>query len=101
MAEQLDSESRLDPKAFAPEAFAPEALSFEEAFRKLGKMVDSLESGGLPLAEATGIYQQGMGLVRRCNQLLNEAELKITQLTNDFGETTSADILEWDEDPEV
>ncbi len=101
MAEQLGSESRIDPEAFDPETPDPEALSFEEAFRKLGKMVDSLESGGLPLAEATGIYQQGMGLVRRCNQLLNEAELKITQLTNDFGETTSADILEWDEDPEV
>ena len=96
MAEQLDSESRIDS-----EIPNPEALSFEEAFRKLGEMVDSLENGGLPLAEATGIYQQGMGLVRRCNQLLNEAELKITQLTNDLGETAPADILEWDEDPEV
>ena len=96
MAEQLDSEFRNDP-----EASDPEALSFEEAFRKLGEMVDSLENGGLPLAEATGIYQQGMGLVRRCNQLLNEAELKITQLTNDFSETAPAGILEWDEDPEV
>ncbi len=96
MAEQLDSESRIDS-----EIPNPEALSFEEAFRRLGEMVDSLESGGLPLAEATIIYQQGMGLVRRCNQLLNEAELKITQLTNDFGETAPAGILEWDEDPEV
>ncbi len=101
MAEQLDSESRLDPETLDPGTLNPEALSFEEAFRRLGEMVDSLESGGLPLAEATGIYQQGMGLVRRCNQLLNDAELKITQLTNDFGDTTPADILEWDEDPEV
>ena len=96
MAEQLDSESLMDP-----EALDPETLSFEEAFRRLGAMVDSLESGGLPLAEATGIYQQGMGLVRRCNQLLNEAELKITQLTDSLDETAPADILEWDEDPEV
>ena len=101
MAEQLDSESRIDPEAIDTEIPNPEALSFEEAFRKLGEMVDSLENGGLPLAEATGIYQQGMGLVRRCNQLLNEAELKITQLTNDFSETAPAGILEWDEDPEV
>ena len=101
MAEQLGSESRIDPEASNGESPNPEALSFEEAFRKLGEMVDSLENGGLPLAEATGIYQQGMGLVRRCNQLLNEAELKITQLTSDFGDTTPADILEWDEDPEV
>ncbi len=91
MAKQLDSESPIDP----------EALSFEEAFRRLGEMVDSLESGGLPLADATVLYQRGMGLVQRCNQLLNEAELKITQLTGDFGETAASDILEWDEDSEV
>jgi exodeoxyribonuclease VII small subunit len=96
MAEQLASESGIDP-----EAQKAEGLSFEEAFRRLGEMVDSLESGGLPLAEATIIYQRGMGLVRRCNQLLNEAELKITQLTGDLGETAPTDILEWDEDPEV
>ena len=96
MAKQLDSESQIDPKPLDPEA-----LSFEEAFRRLGDMVDSLEGGGLPLAEATGIYQQGMGLVRRCNQLLNQAELKITQLTGNLGETPPSDILEWDEDPEV
>ncbi len=96
MTEQLGSESHIDPQT--PN---PEALSFEEAFRKLGEMVDSLENGGLPLAEATGIYQQGMGLVRRCNQLLNEAELKITQLSDGIGETSPADILDWDEDQEV
>ena len=99
MAKQLASESGIDP-----EAQKADGLSFEEAFRRLGEMVDSLESGGLPLAEATVIYQQGMGLVRRCNQFLNEAELKITQLTDDlgdFGETAPADILEWDEDSEA
>ena len=100
MAEQLDSGSRINPEALNGETANLEALSFEEAFRRLGEMVDSLESGGLPLAEATDRYQQGMGLVRRCNQLLNEAELKITQLTDDLGETAAADILEWDEDPE-
>ena len=45
--------------------------------------------------------QRGMGLVQRCNQLLNEAELKITQLTGNFGETAPSDVLEWDEDSEV
>ena len=101
MVEQLDSESRPDPSTLNQEAFDPETLSFEEAFRRLGEMVDSLESGGLPLAEATALYQRGMGLVRRCNRLLNQAELKITQLADDLGETAPADNLEWDEDPEV
>lgn len=101
MAEQLASESRPDPANLDPEMPDSETLSFEEAFHKLGEMVDSLESGGLPLAEATVLYQQGMGLVQRCNHLLNEAELKITQLTGNFGDTGSSGILEWDEEPEV
>lgn len=56
------------------------ALAFEESFRRLGEMAESLETGGLTLAEATDRYEQGMTLVRRCNQLLDETELKITTL---------------------
>ena len=56
------------------------SLSFEEAFRRLGEMAESLEQGSLTLAEATARYKEGMELVRRCNQLLNEAELKISSL---------------------
>ena len=56
------------------------SLTFEEAFRRLGEMATSLEDGGLTVAEATSLYAQGMSLVRRCNQLLNEAELTITNL---------------------
>ena len=106
MVEQLDSESGIDPETQDPVALDTvvhdtEALSFEEAFRRLGEMVDSLENGGLPLAEATLLYQRGMGLVRRCNRLLNEAELKITQLTSNMDEPAPANDLEWDEDPEI
>ena len=56
------------------------SLSFEEAFRRLGEMAESLEQGSLTLAEATARYKEGMELVRRCNQLLNEADLKISSL---------------------
>ena len=61
-----------------------ESLTFEEAFRRLGEMAESLEKGGLTLAEATALYQQGMSLVRLCNRLLDEAELKITTLTDAY-----------------
>ena len=61
-----------------------ESLSFEEAFRRLGETAEALETGGLPLAEATAVYERGMALVRRCNQLLNEAQLKISQLKEDY-----------------
>ena len=43
-------------------------------------MAQSLEDGGLSLNDATVRFAEGMDLVRRCNQLLDEAELKITTL---------------------
>ena len=57
-----------------------DTLSFEEAFGLLNEMAQSLEDGGLSLNEATARFAEGMDLVRRCNQLLDEAELRITTL---------------------
>ena len=45
------------------------AMTFEDAFRRLGETAEALEAGGLPLAQATAVYEQGMALVQRCNQL--------------------------------
>tara|TARA_B100000315_G_scaffold17608_1_gene15764 strand:+ start:1546 stop:1833 length:288 start_codon:yes stop_codon:yes gene_type:complete len=72
------------------------AISFEESFRRLGEMAESLETGGLTLAEATERYEEGMTLVRRCNQLLDETELKITNLKEAYEAPPAG--REWDED---
>ena len=71
-----------------------DSLSFEEAFRRLNEMAESLEDGGLTLSDATARYEEGMNLVRRCNKLLDEAELKITNLKDSF--TTAVGEQEWD-----
>jgi exodeoxyribonuclease VII small subunit len=78
-----------------------EGLSFEEAYQRLGEIVETLENGGLPLAEATSVYEQSMALVQRCNQLLDNAELKISQLRDSYQSRPSADTLDWDEDEDV
>ncbi len=86
--------------ADSPEpSVAPEviSLSFEEAFRRLSEMAESLEDGGLNLADATARYEEGMSLVRRCNQLLDEAELKITNLKDAYAGASAGEDL----DPEV
>ena len=57
-----------------------EAPSFEEAYARLAETVHALETGGLTLEEATGLYEEGMRLVQVCNQLLSKAELRVTQL---------------------
>jgi len=72
-----------------------EQLSFEEALSKLEKTVQALEAGGLKLEEAISLFEEGMGLAKICNERLNAAELKISQLQTAFeqelesrGETT-------------
>ena len=73
-----------------------DSLTFEEAFSRLSDMAASLEEGGLTLADATARYEQGMGLVRRCNQLLEQAELKITNLKESYSaslDSPEEDIL--------
>ena len=63
-------------EALAP----PHSLTFEEAFTRLGAMVETLESGGLPLDQAARMFEEGMALVRRCGQLLDETELRIAEI---------------------
>ena len=63
-----------------------DSLSFEQAFQRLGELAESLDAGGLTLAEATDRYEQGMVLVGRCNQLLDATELRITNLKESYSQ---------------
>ena len=61
-------------------------LPFEEAFAKLEETVQLLEKGALTLEESMRIFEEGISLGRRCNELLASAELKVTRLQTSFGE---------------
>ena len=65
---------------------APEDMSFEEAMALLEQTAQSLESGGLTLAESTAMYERGMKLARVCNEMLNSAESRITRIRTTYGE---------------
>ena len=71
-----------------------EELSFEEAFDRLGETVQALESGSLTLESATNLYEDGMRLVKLCNRLLSEAELKVTQLKDVYSERPAHKALD-------
>ena len=55
-------------------------LSFEAALAKLEGIVDSMESGEVPLAELLAKYEEGSKLLKICEGRLKEAELKIEKL---------------------
>ena len=55
-------------------------LSFEDAFGQLEEVVQRLEGGDLPLQEALALYERGVSLANHCQALLDQAELRVTQL---------------------
>ena len=83
-------------------------FTFEEAFGKLGEMVQTLEGGNLSLEEATCLNEDGMKLAQKCNELLNHAELRINTIQESFGEQMrllnselTLDAPEDDSDPDT
>jgi exodeoxyribonuclease VII small subunit len=75
---------------------------FEDALKKLEKIVEKLERGSLPLEEAMEAFTEGVRLVKYCNQKLDEAENTVqtlvknepgSWLTAPFEPTTAADKL--------
>ena len=61
-------------------AHTPEPLAFEEALGQLDEAVAALESGQLPLEDALRIFEEGVRLTQRCQQALDNAELRIQRL---------------------
>jgi len=57
--------------------------NFESALEELEQVVEQLESGELSLEDSLSAFEKGVGLVRFCNQKLNEVEKKIEMLVRD------------------
>ncbi|MSU65178.1 MAG: exodeoxyribonuclease VII small subunit [Opitutus sp.] len=55
-------------------------LSFETALGQLETIVESMESGDVPLAELLAKFESGTKLLKICEARLKDAELKIEQL---------------------
>jgi len=55
-------------------------IKFEDALKKLEKIVEDLEKGDLSLDEALKKYQEGIELSRLCSQRLENAKKKIDVL---------------------
>ncbi len=60
--------------------------NFEEQMAELEKIVTELEKGDLSLDESVAKFEEGIKLSKECNEVLEEAEKKITILVNQDGE---------------
>lgn len=57
--------------------------SFEAALQELERLVQTLESGGVPLEDSLKAYERGMVLLKHCQETLAQAEQKIRILDGD------------------
>lgn len=60
-----------------------ENLTFEAASTRLEEIVKLLERGNCSLDESLKLYEEGVGLVRFCNNALDNAEKTIKMLASD------------------
>lgn len=58
-----------------------ESKTFEQSLSRLEEIVKQMENGDVALEEALSLFEEGTALFGSCNKLLDNAELKVTQMT--------------------
>ena len=54
--------------------------TYEALYARMQAIVARLEAGELPLEEAMKLYEEGVTVAAACQQLLDQAELRIQEL---------------------
>lgn len=75
-----------------------DGLPFEKLCRRLEETVATLERGELSLTDAERLYLQGMELSQRCQQLLSDTELRISQIGDARGSNARGQAAVHDDD---
>ena len=60
--------------------------NFEEALSRLERIIESMESGEIALADLVAKFEEGSKLLKVCQGQLKDAEIKIKQLNIKTGE---------------
>lgn len=55
-------------------------LSYEQAFKELEQIIETLETEQKPLDESLKVYERGQLLLQYCSALLDQADLRIRQV---------------------
>lgn len=66
----------------SPPAETATVAHFEQALDELERLVEQMERGEMSLEESLSAYERGVGLYRRCQQALEQAELRVRLLSD-------------------
>lgn len=58
-------------------------MSFEDIMKSLESIANELESGKLNLDESVEKFEEGIKLSKKCNEILDKAEKKISMLVSE------------------
>lgn len=56
-------------------------MTFEEAKEKIEQIIRNMESGDLPLEESVAQFEEASGLIKYCQQKLDEYKGKVEAIT--------------------
>ena len=65
-----------------PSETAYPVADFEASLDQLEQLVDRMEHGEMSLEESLAAYERGVGLYRRCQAALEQAELRVRLLSD-------------------
>lgn len=71
-----------------------EELSFEEIMKKLEEITMELENGDLDLEKSVSKFEEGMKLSKKCNEILENAEKRISVLIEKDGKLEEKNFIE-------
>lgn len=70
-----------------------ENMTFEAALHRLEEIVHILEEGNAPLEDSLSVFEEGIRLVKFCNERLDTAEQKVKLLlVGDDGSVSAEDF---------
>ena len=75
------------PKKDTPDA-SPVAR-FEHSLDELEQLVEKMEQGEMSLEDSLAAYERGVGLYRRCQAALEQAELRVKLLSGPLDPATA------------
>lgn len=74
----------MSPPANSPKEPIPVGdMTYEQAFSELESIVNDLETDEHPLEDALALFERGQALARHCAQMLEDAELKVQELSGE------------------
>ena len=77
-------------------AHGSNSATFEQQFGRLQEVVQRLSDGNLTLQEALSAFEEGMALADNCSRMLEEAELRVQQVSERAARSGSVAAAELD-----